>query len=96
MGRFKKGEVDEHGNISICVRGHSNAIHELVLPPILMKMLNWKDGDRVEMAQVEVLIDPSSDKTLMELCIMKVDDAKLLYEDENKEREVKSAHDKTR
>ena len=51
MGRFKKGEVDEYGDVSICVRGHSNAIHELVLPPIVMRLVNWKDGDRVDIVQ---------------------------------------------
>lgn len=83
MGHFKKGEVDEYGDVSICVRGHSNAIHELVLPPVVMKTVNWKDGDRVEIVQTETYIEPNtSSKVILGLSITKVDDAKLLDESE--------------
>ena len=90
----------ENGNITICVRGDWEDSHELALPPIIMKLVGWEDGDRVEIVKVENLIRPYNlaDKNcfLLSLDIMKVEDAKLLDEDENKEREVKSAHDKTR
>ena len=73
----------KNGNITICVRGHSNAIGELILPPVVMNLVNWKDGDRVEIVQSETYIEPStSSKVILGLGITKVDDAKLLDESE--------------
>ena len=88
MGHFKKGEVDEYGDVSICVRGHSNAIHELVLPHIVMRLANWEDGDRVEIVRTETYIEPNlgaspHGKTILGLSITKVDDGKLLLKDES-------------
>jgi len=75
----------KNGNITIYVRGHSNAIGELVLPPVVMNLVNWKDGDRVEIVQSETYIEPStSSKVILGLNITKVDDAKLLDESEVK------------
>ena len=80
MGQFEKGFIKEDGTCEISVRGHSNAIHELVLPPEVMKMVNWKDGQRVEIVRQITVKEPN--KQILGLSITKVDDAKLLDDSE--------------
>ena len=83
MEQFEKGFIKEDGTCEISVRGHSNAIYDMFLPPQIMKMVNWKDGDRVEIVQSETYIEPrSNSKVILGLSITKVDDAKLLEESE--------------
>ena len=87
-----KGFFKEDGTCEISVRGHSNAIYDMFLPPEIMKMVDWKDGDRVEIVKSETYVDPSSNpkadfacsKVILGLSITKVDDAKLLDESDVK------------
>ena len=78
-----KGFFKEDGTCEISVRGHSNAIYDMFLPPEIMKMVDWKDGDRVEIVKSETYIEPNTNsKFVLGLSIIKVDDAKLLDESE--------------
>ena len=85
MSQFEKGFFKEDGTCEISVRGHSNAIYDMFLPPEIMKMVDWKDGDRVEIVKSEPYIEPNTNsKFVLGLSIIKVDDAKLLDESEVK------------
>ena len=60
MSQFEKGFFKEDGTCEISVRGHSNAIYDMFLPPEIMKMVDWKDGDRVEIVKSETYIEPNT------------------------------------